>query len=230
MPKNRERKDQRKAHAHVGRLGRGSLVAWAIVSALPASAWAQIEAQPRSGLGPKPPIAVAVAVAPITRDQVESFATVVGEDPYIVAQVLTYNPELIPAAVAATKAREERKRTGRGLIIGGFSVLGVGVGAGLLMALSGPLICFDEECKQRQQSASNRGEAIAIAGAALGLALAIPGFIKNAAESDTEREAIRRYRARHPESLPAPPREPARFPAVGYAPPSVNLSLLSAAF
>jgi hypothetical protein len=100
----------------------------------------------------------------------------------------------------------------------------------LLTALSAPIICFDEECRQRQESASNAGEAIAIAGAALGLALAIPGFIKNAAESDTEVEAIRRYRARHPEALPAPPREPARLPAVGYAPRSVNLSLLSLTF
>ena len=226
-----DEKDRRNGHFRLGRFAWRSLVAYAaVVSALPTHAWAQSETQPRPAFAAKPQIAIAVAVAPITREQVETFATVVGEDPYLVAQVLTYNPDLIPAAVAATKARDDRKRAGRGLIIGGFSALGLGLGAGLLISLSAPLMCFDDECKQRQQSASNAGDVVAIAGAAIGLALALPGFIKNATQSDTEVEAVRRYRARHPETMPAPPWGPAHFPAVGYVPRSVNLSLLSFAF
>jgi hypothetical protein len=234
MSKNRERKDQkeqRKCESHPGWLGRRSLLALAIVSAVPASARAQTAGLTRPGLGAKPP--VAVAVAPITQEQVESFATVVGEDPYIVAQVLAYNPDLVPVTTAATEARDKRRRLGRGLIIGGFSALGIGIGAGLLVALSGPWFCFDgqdQECRQEQDRASSTGGVIAIAGAAVGLALALPGFIANARESDIEVEAIRRYRGRRFEPTPAPPREPARFPAVGYAPRSVNLPLLSLTF
>jgi hypothetical protein len=154
----------------------------------------------------------------------------VGDSDYVVAQVLAYHPDLVPAALGATTARSGRKRSGKSLIIAGFSVLGAGLVGGFLVALSAPLICFDEACKERQQTASNAGGVIAIGGAALGLALALPGFIKSARESDTEVEAIHQYRTVHPETVLPPPRTPVRSPAMSLSPGSFTLPLLSMTF
>lgn len=154
----------------------------------------------------------------------------VGDDPNVVAQILAFHPDLIPAAVAATKARTDRRRVGTALIVSGFSALGVGLIGGLLEALSAPLLCFDDACRERQSHAESAGKTIAIAGAAAGMALAIPGFIRSAVASSAETDAIRKYRQWNPERLLPPPREPPRYSGPGSAPRSVNLPLLSLTF
>jgi hypothetical protein len=193
----------------------GSVAAWLVVLVLPGSAWAQVARQVVAA-----PTPAVVTIAPA---QLESFVAVVGDAEADVAQTLFNHPDLIPVAAAAADARAGRKHTGAVLTVAGFSVLGVGLVGALATTLSAPIMCFDEQCRQRQEGASTAGEAIAIGAAAIGLVLAIPGFVKMIAQTDTENEALRRYRAVRPEAALPPLREPVRANAWGSAPRASGL-------
>jgi len=198
---------------------------WLLAAGLlvvPVSAFAQ-GALPAKARAPDP-------VTTLTLDQVESFGVVVGETEAEVAETLFRHPEVIPVAAQAVEARTERKHTGKVLTVAGFLALGAGLTAAVLVMFSGPIICFDEECSHRQHEAQTNAEGIAIVGAALGLALAVPGFVKSAKDSDAEREAVRRYRAVKPDAAPPMLRDPTRRQAWSAVSPSTSLSLLTVRF
>ncbi len=79
------------------------------------------------------------------------------------------------------------------MTIGGFTLLGAGVVAGFLVALSGPLICWDAACQREADSRSHAGEAVMLASAGIGLALGIPGIVMLARQSEAEDKAVDRY-------------------------------------
>ena len=194
-----------------------------LVLVLPLSAYAQIP------LPPEPPRPSPVRA--LTLEQVESFGAVVSETEAEVAQTLLGHPELIPVAAAAADARDQRKHTGKVLTAMGFGTLGVGLVAAVLTAHSAPLICFDDEaCRQQQQNASLSAQILAITGASIGLALAVPGFVKMAKDSDIELDAVRRYRAVKPEAMPPSPWDPTRRQAGNLMRPLASLSLLTFRF
>jgi hypothetical protein len=181
-----------------------------------------------SGNPPVPPAAPATAARAISSAQVDAFTDLLGEDREVVEQRLLWNPGMVSYAAAAADARLERKGQGKALMIAGFTLLGGGSAVGLAVALSGPLICFDEACQRRQDESTRAGETIMLASVGLGLLLAIPGIVKMAHQSESETQAVRYYQsteAGRPLVFPADrPRPLSGPPARAFSAPLVSFS------
>jgi hypothetical protein len=130
-----------------------------------------------------------------------AFAELIGETKPVVWQRLLDDPGLAPLAAAAADARMARKSSGKALTIAGFTILGVGVGAGYFIMLSG--ITSTGNCSSDYYSSScgpntDRmlgGLAIGILSVGVGLAIGIPGIFNMTRPSEVENQATERYQA-----------------------------------
>lgn len=140
------------------------------------------------------------APAQLTRRQLDDFASLVGEEEELVVQRLLRDPGLIPLVAEAADTRRARRRTGMAMTIGGFGLMGVGVLLGGVMVISG--ITPNHDCPYEGgstcDSGGNDGEVhtgllVMLASTAVGLSLGIPGVVRLASPSETERNALERY-------------------------------------
>jgi hypothetical protein len=213
-----------------------SLVAAGILAnaivALPGAAWAQGGSAPAparsANPGPTSPSAPGRALAPsakrpsgegdsllISREQLDSFAQLLGEDVPVVWQRLLLDPGLVPFATAAADARIERRRTGKVMTITGFTILGVGVIGGYILFLSGyaDLFCWDDSsCSGQAGRKMLGGLVIMLASTGIGLGIGIPGIISITRQTEVETAAVERYQYPGYQGVPMP-----------YAPPVQSL-------
>jgi hypothetical protein len=185
---------------------------------------------PSSTRLPPAPVAAPSPTLSITPSQVDTFAELLGEPKETVEQRLLWDPGLAPLAAAAVDARLARKSQGKVMTIGGFTLLGVGVVAGLLVALSGPWICWDAACQSEADAHGESGEAIALASVGIGLALGIPGIVMLARQSEAETKAVDRYQVSRVGPRPAFPPGNSRALSTGAVGKTFSLSLWSCAF
>jgi hypothetical protein len=124
----------------------------------------------------------------------DAFASLVGESMSIVVRRIETDPSLLPWAAKAADARMRRKHTGTVLTITGFTIFGVGslIGWELIVSSLRPVNCPNNGC----DTGGNHGVpglVVALVSEAIGLAMAIPGIVKMARQSDAETEASARY-------------------------------------
>jgi len=180
--------------------------------------------RPSTGSSPAR-LAAPLSTPSITLSQVDTFAELLGEPKERVEQRLLWDPGLVPLVAAAVDARLARKSQGKIMTIGGFTILGVGVVAGFLEALSG--LCVYGDC---QDAKSRAGEAIALASVGIGLALGIPGIVMLTRQSEAEDKAVDRYQLFGAGPPPAFPLGNSRALSTGSAGKNFSLSLWSFAF
>jgi hypothetical protein len=145
----------------------------------------------------------------LSSHQIEAFASLVDEPAGAVAERLRCEPSLVPIATEAADSRLGRKKIGKWMMVGGFSLYGLGGGIavyGILHYLGGSHSwCVEGSCTQTSMSTQDR--ALAIGGlvtAGVGLLLAIPGIVKVARQSDVEAAALSRYeRSNRPHEPPS---------------------------
>jgi hypothetical protein len=167
----------------------------------------QAAATPTEYLPPRPPTApsaapmVPFALRPaqalnLTEEQIQRFCDITGDEESVVRMRLSSNPRLVPLVAAAAEARGKRKTTGKVLTITGGALFAVGfvVGVGLIMA-SPEYANNNTNYNSNNQPSSEAmaGTLVMLGGAAVGLALGIPGVLKLARFSDEEREAVDAY-------------------------------------
>jgi hypothetical protein len=172
--------------------------------------------------------------------QLDSFAALVGEETRTVAQRIGAAPSLVPFAAKAADARMRRKHIGKVLTITGFTIFGVGTVIGLEVISSGlrPVNCPSSTTNgcDTGGNVAQVGLAIALVSEAVGLALAIPGIVKIASQSEAETEASAQYhplaatRSSSPSSLWATQALRAGMPEASMRPSGVLLPLLSGTF
>jgi hypothetical protein len=129
--------------------------------------------------------------------QVDAFAALVGESTSTVAQRIATDPSLVPFAAKAADARMRRKHIGKVLTITGFTILGVGSVIGLELIISN--VGSSINCPEAPTACNPSGYTVlpglvvALVSEAIGLAVAIPGIVKMASQSEAETEALARY-------------------------------------
>jgi hypothetical protein len=151
-------------------------------------------------------VAPVPAPAPaITRQQLDSFAELLGEPRPVVWQRLQLDPGLVPFAAAAADERMSRKSTGKIMTITGFSILGVGVIGGYVIMLSSIAdtgCTYDGSCSNDMGRRLMTGLVVILASTGVGLGIGIPGIVKMARQSEIETDAVDRYH--YPGSMGAP--------------------------
>jgi len=173
---------------------------------------------------------------PLTREQLNAFADLVGDSSDVVSVRLLSDPGMLPLATAATEARMHRQRRGRTMAILGFTGFGVGAAAAIL----GGIVWsnFDSsKCTQDDGSGCDLGGLIGLEllvfGVVLGvggLAVGVLGATKLTEPSEEESKVLERYdplRARRP---PAMPPSYSFVPPAGSAGKPLSLPLLSLTF
>ena len=161
-------------------------------------------------------------MAAITAAQIDTFADLLAESRDSVGLRLHHDPELVPVAVAAANARQERQRSGRNWMIAGFTLVGLGATVWVLMTVP---IAPPAEVEHNATA-----DAVFAVSAVLGLAAATYGIIKVAVRTDAETEAVRRYRRSEVERPPAYSPEHFHGSLRGTAGGNLGLSLLSFTF
>jgi len=131
----------------------------------------------------------------ITASQVETFADLLGETEESLVRRLRHDPGLVPLVAAAADARSARQRTGRNLMIIGFSTVGLGGTIGLLGELASEPGYLGESPRPNEKSAQSHSttDAIGLVLVGLGLVAATYGIMKVAGQTDVETEAVDRY-------------------------------------
>ena len=173
--------------------------------------------------------------ATLNRGQLDAFAALVGESTSTVAQRISTDPSLMPLAAKAADTRMQRKHTGKVLTIAGFTIFGLGTAIGFEMIVGSTRSynCPSNGCP----AGGNRGLpglVVALVSETIGLAMAIPGIVKMASQSEAETEAAARYPPPaatsdgSPSSLP--PRLRAGMPETPVRPTGFLLPLLSGTF
>ena len=142
------------------------------------------------------PHAPAPAAPLLTAQQLTAFAELIGEPKPVVWQRLLADPSMAPLAAAAADRRIERKSSGKTMTIVGFTILGVGVGAGYLIMVSGIMAGADcgleSSCKPDEDRILG-GLALAILSLGVGTAIGVPGIIRMAKQTEIETQASDRY-------------------------------------
>jgi hypothetical protein len=134
--------------------------------------------------------------ATLAPEQLDAFAALVGESTSTVAQRIAIDPSLVPLVAKAADARTQRKHTGKVLTIAGFTIFGVGTAIGFEMIVSS---LGSYNCPTPPNNCGTGGNhglpglAVALVSEAIGLAMAIPGIVKMARQSEAETEASARY-------------------------------------
>jgi hypothetical protein len=154
-----------------------------------------MEDAPQIHSPPPLPVPVRRPKLAITGEQVETFANLMGETEESVARRLRRDPGLVPFVAAAADARRARQRTGRNLMILGFSTVGLGGTVGLLgNILSGPGYPGESPRPNEKSTQSHfTTDVIGVFLVGLGLITATYGIVKVAAQTDLETEAVGRY-------------------------------------
>jgi hypothetical protein len=173
----------------------------------------------------------------LTQSQIDAFAGLVNEDTEIVSQRLLWDPSLAPLVAAAADARTDRRRTGMGLTIAGFGILGVGLITGVVMYFDGALAGWGDcpfEGGSGCESGPDHGEMkeagiIILVAHAVGLSMGFWGVSKLAGTSEAETRALERYQSPGPGFGPYHPPSALRGPA-SVPPKSLNIRLLSFTF
>ncbi|HEX7508458.1 MAG TPA: hypothetical protein VF550_16905 [Polyangia bacterium] len=177
------------------------------------------------------------ARVPLTLEQLNAFADLVGDSSDIVSVRLLSDPGMLPLATAATEARTQRQRRGRKMAILGFTGFGVGTAAAILGGIV--LSNFDSsKCTQDDESGCNfdglLGLELIVFGVALGvggLVVGVVGTNKLTEPSEAENKVLERY---DPLRASRPP--PAMPPSYSFARPTgsagkpLSLPLLSLTF
>jgi hypothetical protein len=148
--------------------------------------------------------------------QLDAFAALVGESTSTVAQRISTDPSLVPFTAKAADARMRRKHTGKVLTIAGFTIFGVGTAIGfeMIVASLGSYNCpTPANSCATPRNPGLPGLVVALVSETIGLAMAIPGIVKMASQSEAEIEASARY---HPVAalrvgMPETPIHPTRF-------------------
>jgi len=133
----------------------------------------------------------------ISTEQLSAFADLTDDSKTAVSSRLSTDPKLLPLAIAAADVRLRRKRTGKTLTIVGFAVLGVGDIAGTIIMMSTP--GYPTNIKKENVGQVILGAAIDVVGLGAGLAMAIPGLLKMARETEVEAQAREYYSPPEPE-------------------------------
>jgi hypothetical protein len=136
----------------------------------------------------------------LTQPQLDAFAQLTGDESEVVLRRLSGNPGLIPWAAAAADARIARRSSGSAMVIGGYTVFGLGVIIGGVLLLSGLTPSSDcpweggSDCQSSGNDGTvHAGLAIIALSAVIGPALAIPGHVKVARTTQVEADALDRY-------------------------------------
>ena len=153
--------------------------------------------------------------------QLDAFAALVGESTSTVAQRISTDPSLMPFAAKAADARVRRKHAGKVLTIAGFTIFGVGttIGLEMIVASSGSYNCPNRDCSGIPRNPGLPGLVVALASETVGLAMAIPGIVKLASQSEAETEALARY---HPVAAPRAGMPWTPIYATGFLPPLLS--------
>ena len=174
-------------------------------------------AQPTPPASPLPGSVADTATSPprISQAQFDSFAELIGEPRPLVWQRLQLDPGLAPLAAAAADARMSRKSSGKVRTIVGFSIFGVGLGAGYVILLSSILDgancnsnSYNDTCDSSMGSGAIAGLLVMAISAGVGLGIGIPGIVSMARQSEAETAAVDRYQ--YP--FAPPPPSPSLFP------------------
>jgi hypothetical protein len=172
--------------------------------------------------------------------QLETFADLVGEDTDAVSRRILWDPGLTPLVAAAADARTHRRRLGKGLTIGGFSLMGLGLIVGGIMVISGIAAPWDTNCpyeggsncesNKNDDAEIHAGLTVMVVSLAAGLAVGLPGLIVLSSTAEAEDSALNRYRRL--KEAPRPSMSATDFRAVQGSQPgkSFNLSLVSFRF
>lgn len=126
--------------------------------------------------------------------QLDAFAALVGESTSTVAQRLSADPGLVPLAAKAANARIQRKHTGKVLTIAGFTIFGLGTAIGFEIMVSSlrSYNCPSNGCPTTGNHGLP-GLIVMLVSDTVGLAMAVPGIVKLASQSEVETEASARY-------------------------------------
>ena len=171
----------------------------------------------------------------ITPVQVNAFAELLGEPVDSVTERLHLDQSLIPVAVAAAEARLSRRSSGKWMMVGGFSLVGIGGGAVIYAFLHdlGKNIRWCDQgdpCTKPPMSSQDKTfMVVGVVASVVGWALAIPGIVMVARQTDIENEAVNRYRPSYSDPPPIFSAENSR-PSFGGPGGTLSLSLLSFTF
>jgi hypothetical protein len=134
------------------------------------------------------------AARSLTDKQFDTFVELVGDSESVVWQRLLADPGLVPLAAAAANARTNRRRNATGMMAVGFTIVGLGSTITLFLLAGGPDV--DGACSASAgKSSCLKVEGFFVGSLVVGLALAIPGLVKMARETEIERGAVERYQS-----------------------------------
>lgn len=168
----------------------------------PASSPSQVRELPLVDQGPQspsslpPPSPVRRPKLAMTAEQFDAFVALLGEPEDSVMRRLRHDPGLVPFVAAAANARRARQRTGRNLMITGFTVVGLGATVALLGVIMAAPGYPGESPRPGEKSTQSHltTDFIGLVLVGLGAVTGIYGIIKVAAQTDLETEAVGRYR------------------------------------
>src|SRR6266540_1905357 len=113
---------------------------------------------------------------PLTLEQLNAFADLVGDSRDIVSVRLLSDPGMLPLATAATEARMQRQRRGRKMAILGFTGFGVGAAAGILGGIV--VSNFDSsKCTQNDERGCNFDGLIGLELIVIGVVVGVGGLV-----------------------------------------------------
>ena len=173
---------------------------------------------------------------PLTREQLNAFADLVGDSRDIVSVRLLSDPGMLPLATAVIEARMQRQRRGRKMAILGFSGFGVGATAAILGGIV--LSNFDSsKCTQDDESGCNFGGLLGLELIVFGVVLGVGGLVvgvkgtqKLTEPSEAENKALERYDPLKASRPPAMPPSYSFVHPMGSAGKPLSLPLLSLTF
>ena len=162
----------------------------------------------------------------LSGQQLDSFVELTGDSKPVVWQRLLADPGLVRFAAAAADARMERRSSGKTMTIAGFTILGVGAGAGYGLFLWGMMSGLNN-CDYAASCHPNEnlmlgGAVLMVASIATGLAIGVPGIIRMVRPSEAETEASSRYQNPGLPQLPPYPGSYSR--AMMLRPPAIPVS------
>jgi|SRR5450631_434424 len=120
------------------------------------------------------------------------------------------DPGLVPLAAAAADARMSRKSSGKTRTIVGFSIFGVGLGAGYAIMFASILDganctnSYNDACNNNVGSGVIVGLVVMAISAGVGFGIGIPGIVSMARQSEAETAVVDRYQYPLAPQPPAP--------------------------
>jgi hypothetical protein len=195
------------------------------------------ETQPHAFLKESPNVTPDEAPrVPLTREQLNAFAELVGDSSDVVSVRLLSDPGMLPLATAATEARMQRQGRGRKMAILGYTGFGVGAAAAILGGIV--LSNYDSsKCTRDDESGCDLdgllGLELIVFGVVLGAGGLVVGAIgtnKLTEPSEAENKVLERY---DPLRVKRPPVMPPSYSFVrptGSAGKLFSLPLLSLTF